>query len=228
LQIVTFDGTYFFRVVKGASFVYDKDFGRDVLQLNGAGEYALTPAVKLQKTDFVIEMWFKSTDNGKRQFLFADWSKPWQFLIAIKASGKIQVTLRRNINSGGSDPNQDLVTAIGGSVKRDAWQHLVVTYINKSGTCVVHLNDATVASVTTKWPNHDLQENSHLKYEVGYKKDSGNEFFKGRIGFLRVNDEVFNQNNKSRYFHLFTYRHVSTMLNISGGEKKVAPLSILQ
>jgi hypothetical protein len=182
---------FLFRLSKGASFAYDDVFGRLVLQLDGDGGYALTPAVKFQETDFTIEMWFKSTANGKRQVLFADWSKPWQFLIAITASGEIQVTLRRNINSAGSDPNQDLLIAVGGSVKRDAWQHLVVTYANKPGACAVYLNNDKVASVTTKWTNHDLQENSHSTYEVGYKKDGNNAFFKGQIALLSINQQTF-------------------------------------
>ncbi|XP_064629370.1 uncharacterized protein LOC135488648 [Lineus longissimus] len=199
----------------GASFVYDDYFDRNVLQLDGTNGYALVPAVKFQKSDFTIVMWFKSTANGKRQILYADWSKEWQFLIAVQSDGKIQVTLRRNINSGGSNPNQDLLTALGGDVKRDAWQHLVVTYENEPGTCVVYLDGDEVASATTTYSDHDLQENSHPTYEVGYKKDSNSDFFDGRIGFLKVADVAICSTDSDLYRSYFkdSADHITSLSN---------------
>ncbi|XP_064649823.1 uncharacterized protein LOC135501582 [Lineus longissimus] len=185
-------------ISEGASFVFDSELNKLVLELNGTG-YAHVPAVKFQKQDFTIEMWFKSIANGKRQVLFADWSKPWQFIIAVKADGKIQVDLRRNINSAGSDPKQNLIEASGGSVTRGVWQHLVVTYWHVSGTCVIYLNDQVVSSLSTTYPDHDLQVNDHPTYEVGYKKDGNSDFFKGRIALLSVDGNAYNLLGRSAF-----------------------------
>ncbi|XP_064636902.1 uncharacterized protein LOC135493470 [Lineus longissimus] len=172
--------------LNGATFVHDADLNRNVLALDGSSGYALVPAVKFQRTDFTIVMVFKSTANGKRQTLFADWSKPWQFFIAVLSNGAVVVTLRRNINSGGSQPDQDLVSFSGGAVVRDAWQSILVTYAHEAGKCTLFLNGAKVSGITTRYANHDIQSNDHATYEVGYKKDTNSDFFKGRIGYLRI------------------------------------------
>jgi len=184
---------------RGATIVEDDDVGNKVLNLNGFNGFASIPATRFQRSDFTIDMWFKSSENGKRQTLLGDWYRPWQFIIFILPDGKISVHLRRNINSGGSNRNQDLLDAIGGSVTRDEWHHLIVTYSHGAGTCVVYLDCETVASVTTKWPDHDLQVNDHQRYFVGYKSDSRSDFFKGRIGSISISDEWTNDIAPTRF-----------------------------
>jgi hypothetical protein len=175
------------------SLVYDEELDQDVMEFNCMSEKVRTPAVKFQKTDFTIEMWFKSTLNGERQILFGDWVQPWQFHIGVTADDMIEVVLRRDINSSGSDPSHNLLVLTGGTVKREAWQHLVVTYANGPGTCDIYIDGAKVASATTEYPDHNLQDNDHMFYTVGFKEDSSNECFNGQIGLLRITNKLYHQ-----------------------------------
>jgi len=152
--------------------------------LTGSG-FQTVPAVKFQSRTFTICVKFKLNNFNKLQSLVGDWTKYWQFLFRIQSNNQLGLTLRRNIDSEGSDPEQDLVSVTGGNVaSTHDWQTACAAWDNQGGTAYLFLNNALVADKSTTYSSHTLQENNHATYQVGWKGDGRNELIDGQIGFV--------------------------------------------
>ncbi|KAF5319691.1 hypothetical protein D9619_008881 [Psilocybe cf. subviscida] len=70
------------------------------------------PAVDLRTISFAIEFTLRVASVPQaRQILLSNWqSTQWQYLMTLDTAGKMSLTLRRNMDTNGSDPTQDLVS----------------------------------------------------------------------------------------------------------------------
>jgi hypothetical protein len=156
----------------------------------GQGAAIRVPRIGIAQSDFTFAAWVKLNETGSRSILFGDWVSYWQFLLAVVDGGRVAANLRRNINSGGSDPTQDLITLrTSPGVAAGQWCHVAVTWNRGAGVCTGYIGGAAAGSATPQPPNErDLQANNHPFYWIGRKEDSGDasSWLHGMISDVRL------------------------------------------
>jgi len=172
---------------------------KQVLQMNGG--YADTPSCHIQLHSFTIGIWVKLTQAASCH-LYSDWSHPWSFYLALAHRGlahrlahrgesTMQVTacLRRNIDSAGSDPLQDMVGCAGGTVTAGPWHHVAMSWDRESGLLRLFV-DGVLVEEGKRNPHAakevDVQVNQHTTHQIGLKKDSSSEKIPGSVCGLQV------------------------------------------
>lgn len=104
--------------------------------------------------------------------VFADWHMPWKFLFSVSSSGPYG-ELRRNIDSGGSDPAQGLVTVSGGGIPLvpGRWHDVTWVWHRATKTLRSYVDGVAADTKSTSYPDITLQRNNHKEYVIGWKND---------------------------------------------------------
>ncbi len=208
-------------------------FGRDqvtALRLSSSGGDSRieVPAWPISQSDFTVSAWLciplpETPGTGTKKttmHILSNWTRPWSYMLAIAVDpqGRISLTglLRRNINSNGSDPNQDLVAVDSTMLHHQAnavrdfpesqgkgFRGVHAKYGKLPGGVPVHVawvwqrahrrlslwaNGACVASCDSRWEDQDIQTNPRRMHDVGCKGDSGDQLIQGDLLQLTVHD----------------------------------------
>jgi len=152
-------------------------FNGNFLTLNGG--YLDIPSLNITTGDFTISCSINSSTNSRNPIV-ADWRYPWSYMIIFE-SGHISVSLRKNINSSGSNPDQDLInmTSQGYVIPTNTWVHVSVTWSCVRKTCIIYLNGSFNSSASTNCADV-LQRSGHNSHFIGFKEDS-NQTFQGSL-----------------------------------------------
>lgn len=155
----------------------------------GTGAAIRVPRLELSRTDFTFAAWINLDNLSQRSILFGDWVQEWQLLLAVW-NGSVRANLRRNINSGGSDPAQDLIILeTAARVPVSQWCHVAITWSREAAQCIGYVNGVAAGSAgPTPANERDLQVNNHPFFWIGRKEDSddGDSWLQGMIGDVRV------------------------------------------
>jgi len=111
--------------------------------------------------------------------------------------------LRRNIDphtpNFGSIPNQDMININVPGAQLNTWQHVSFSFDNKTGRGYGCLNGRKVSESEVlnrnlhPDNNFDIQQNDHRDMEFGYKGDSNDCVFHGRVRDIRIYDLDLNE-----------------------------------
>jgi len=96
---------------------------RKVLLLRN-GTVAVPAIPRFTTSSFTISVWVKLLRLAGHQPIFGDWTRPWSWRLYIH-DAQATLTLRRNINSNGSQADQDMISITGGRVMEQEWFHLL-------------------------------------------------------------------------------------------------------
>lgn len=160
-----------------------------------AGSSISVPRIELARSDFTFAARVNLYDTGRRHILFSDWMPPWQFLIVVDETGAVLANFRRNINSSGSRPDQDLISLVSAKrVPTQQWCHVAVTWSRAARLCTAYVDGAPAGSASPlpEYVDLDLQANTHDHYSIGRKEDSDdpnvdpNAWLEGLIADARV------------------------------------------
>lgn len=174
----------------GAFYGDDNGDGVTALFLDGSGSYADTPAVSLQFPAFTITCWFKVLEPAKTPgYVFADWSSPHQFSIWVHGYWKVLFFQFRN--KLGRD-----VVALYTGISFNAWIHVAVTWDQSSRIAKIFIDGQEDASkpADNGLLSYEIMSNSHLYYQVGSKKDTGETFY-GYVRNLKVFKRLLTNND---------------------------------
>ncbi|KAF5319519.1 hypothetical protein D9619_008713 [Psilocybe cf. subviscida] len=97
--------------VQGYNVQLASEQGTGYVQIRRPG-FLNIPSVDLRTINFSIELRlrFPSLPTSGRQTLLSNWQwANWQYWMALEPDGRVFFTLRRNMQTNGSDPSQDLV-----------------------------------------------------------------------------------------------------------------------
>lgn len=96
------------------------------------GSYITLPPLDLHASDFTVATFVYLDETFERNIVLGNWSSQdhaWQLLYAINAGGQTAINLRRDMQTDGSDPAQDLVALVGHTALTDnQWHHIAVTF----------------------------------------------------------------------------------------------------
>ncbi|XP_064620977.1 uncharacterized protein LOC135483856 [Lineus longissimus] len=171
------------------TFIKSATFGK-VLSFSGFA-IARVPRVEIGTTSFSVAVYVRFKTFGSSQTIYSDFTRYWQFLTRVTNRNQLFLNLRRNINSQGSDPAQDLVTVTGGDISKgprsNTWQLLVYTWSRETRTAKAYLNGALVGTMSPKaeYTNLNLQVNNHPLYDIGGNLVYGNHF-QGDMARLKI------------------------------------------
>lgn len=177
-----------------------------VIHKDGFAEF---PRWELGKTSFTLFFAFRLTSLRERNILVGDWTYPWQFMVTILPNGGVGVNLRKNINSMGSDPLQDLVAmegrGPGPKVISGEWTHVAVVWNRETQQCISYVNgDESERVVAAPAASLDLQENDHEFYRLGSKEDhhlgSPDGRFSGAMSVVEIFYEPISPEDVQRHF----------------------------
>lgn len=180
-------------LLSGSKFVLDN--GRKVLRLNRSA--VSFPSEAIHRTDFSFAICVKFDDIhsvNRNVTLAADWSYPWSWRLFLSAN-EIGISLRRNINSGGSDPLQGLVDVVApeSSLKNNQWHHIGFSWSRNDRTLSLFI-DGELAKTAQPYKHAgqeaDIQVTSHPKWHLGLKQDDGDggSLFSGYMADLVVDN----------------------------------------
>jgi hypothetical protein len=168
--------------VRNAKLAWDEEFSgeRDLgyLSIRRPGFIHL-PALNIRNDSFTMawEMRLPTAAKGKKQILYADWSRShWQFISQINPDGKLSITLRRDIPTTGSTPGQDLVRATTeSSVPFGAWFDVAISWDrtgnNRKVTIYIDQVKAGEAVVREEVKDLNLKDSKTKHYQFGRKND---------------------------------------------------------
>ena len=166
------------------------------------GAYLSTSRMDLHATSFTIAAKVNLASTTTRNILLGNWGSAgnsWQLLFAVNAGGLPSISLRKDLLTNGSDPEQDLVllTANAG-VAAGAFRHIATTFdwgqdwIHPTAKLYVDGREAGSVSPTIT-PNSKVRNPYTLMptrnpYLIGRKEDTSddNSWFSGQITDLRV------------------------------------------
>jgi hypothetical protein len=141
--------------------------------------YVNVPHVNISSTSFTIAFSLRlPTASTTRQILLSDWTAPqWQFITTIDAAGTLSSTLRRNIQTAGSDPEQDLVSVTTAKpVPVGAWFDVALAFDVPTRTYTVYIDQRKSAASVVRSSVSDLTLHASTTkyYQFGNKADDGN------------------------------------------------------
>jgi len=165
--------------------------GRQALTMpgfqNGTISFAETPALPIHETSFTMAFWVHPDDPQSGQpALFADWSYRWSWMLRLW-EGRLMAVLRRNINSEGSDPEQDLVSvATPQTLPLGRWSHVALVWDRDAGYLSLFVDCKQVSAGKRAYEEQTIQENDHRVWQIGLKADESSCSFKGAFSQLAV------------------------------------------
>jgi hypothetical protein len=162
----------------------------------------------LHATDFTIATYVYLSDTERRNIVLGNWSShdnAWQMLVAVNAGGKVALNLRRDMQTNGSDPMQDLVALTSrNALYAWGWEHIAVTFSwgqdRKSPKATLYLNGNVEATATPQVvKNWRIQNPYTLKrspndYLIGHKEDTNtaDDWFSGQLCEFRIYTRALN------------------------------------
>ncbi|MFB2938159.1 LamG domain-containing protein [Aerosakkonemataceae cyanobacterium BLCC-F154] len=168
------------------------------------GGYLSTPPLDLHATDFTIATKVNLNSTANRNIILGNWSNnqnAWQLLFAINGGGAPAITLRKDLPTNGSQPNQDLLGLVGTlKVTAGQFNHVAVTfswgknYMTPTATLYVNGKVAGTVSPTISPDEPGVQNPYTLKrssnaYLIGRKEDSNGAsdgVFAGQFSDFRI------------------------------------------
>src|ERR1700722_19186267 len=164
------------------ALAFDNDFSGELdegyIKIRNPG-FVNVPHVNIRTASFTIAFSLRlpSASTGT-QYLLCDWSSgQWQFMNSIGPYGTLSSTLRRNMQTDGSNPEQDLVTVTTAKpVPVGAWFDVALAYDVPSRTYTVYIDQLKSAASVVRSSVTDLtlHTSSTKYYQFGNKADSGN------------------------------------------------------
>lgn len=139
--------------------------------------YLNLPSVDIQNTSFTVafNMRVPTSMTAGKSYLYADWSPgQWQFLSQIDAAHTISVQLRRNIETNGANPEQDLVAVTSSiPVPLGEWFDVAWAFDRPARTLTLYFNQQSVGSATVRCSVLDLslKTSNSTYYQFGRKGD---------------------------------------------------------
>ncbi|XP_064620978.1 uncharacterized protein LOC135483857 [Lineus longissimus] len=184
------DGTDTNVQLKGtAKFVDSTTFGKVLSFSNTA--IAQVPKMPIRTTSFSIAAYVRFRSFGSIQTIFSDFTRFWKFIFRVNYDDRVYLALRRNINSEGADPSQDLVELSGGDISQlpraNTWQLLACSWNRETRVAKIYLNGVVVDTKSPKaeYTDLDLQLNDHPLYEIGGNPSSG-WYLQGEMARLKI------------------------------------------
>lgn len=170
------------------------------------GAFVSTPRMDLHATNFTIAARVLMDNTANRNIILGNWgsaNNSWQMLFAIGAGGPgghLQINLRRDMATNGSNPLQDLVTLESSAVvPAGQWHHVAVTWDwgadGAHPTCTLYLDGKVVGAQSPKIDTgvpglrnpYTLMPTGN-PYLIGRKEDGGDAsaFFSGQMSDFKV------------------------------------------
>jgi hypothetical protein len=140
--------------------------------------YLNIPNVNIQSESFTFAFSLRLTAaSTTRQILLSNWtSGQWQYLTTVDAAGMLTSSLRRNMQTNGSNPEQGLVDVTTAKpVPVGTWFDVAFTYDVPTRTYSVYIDQQKSASSVVRTSVTDLTLHpSIVKYvQFGNKADDG-------------------------------------------------------
>ncbi|KAF8155582.1 hypothetical protein B0H34DRAFT_675754 [Crassisporium funariophilum] len=140
--------------------------------------YINVPNVNIQAESFTFAFSLRlATASTARQILLSNWSSgQWQFITAVDAAGTLSGTLRRDMDTNGSNPDQDLVAVTTASkVPVGSWFDVAFSYDAPTRTFAVYIDQVkSAASVVRSSVTVLTLHTSTVPYvQFGNKADDG-------------------------------------------------------
>jgi len=134
------------------------------------------PNVNIQSESFTFAFSLRlAAASTVRQILLSNWtSGQWQFLTVVDAAGTLSSTLRRNMETNGSNPEQDLVRVTTAKpVPVGTWFDVAFSYDAPTRTYSVYIDQQKSASSVVRSSVTNLTlHTSNVKYvQFGNKAD---------------------------------------------------------
>jgi Concanavalin A-like lectin/glucanases superfamily len=134
------------------------------------------PNVNIQSESFTFAFSLRlAAASTARQILLSNWSSgQWQYLNVVDAAGTLSSTLRRNMETNGSNPEQDLVSVTTAKpVPVGTWFDVAFSYDTPTRTYSVHIDQQKSASSVVRSSVTDLTlHTSNVQYvQFGNKAD---------------------------------------------------------
>jgi hypothetical protein len=175
------------------------------------GAYALAPRFNKYRGSFTISFFIKPRTATYNQVLIAQWApKRWQYIFRLQKGGKLYLQLRRDKYNTGKDRRQDLLPGglAGGYIIPNKWQHVGFSWNHQTGVAKIYLNGNVVGTKKTKYPDHNLFHDPYPHFQLGYKKDTHNEFYNGLIANLRFDRGILSLRSFVVYFKFISEYNV--------------------
>jgi len=140
--------------------------------------YLNIPNVNIQSSSFTFAFSLRlAAASTTRQILLSNWtSGQWQFLTTVDATGTLTSSLRRNMDTNGSNPEQGLVDVTTAKpVPVGTWFDVAFSYDASTRTYAVYIDQQKSASSVVRSSLTDLTlHTSNVKYvQFGNKADDG-------------------------------------------------------
>ncbi|KAF5315013.1 hypothetical protein D9619_007108 [Psilocybe cf. subviscida] len=134
------------------------------------------PAVDIRTISFAITFTLRlPSAPTSRQILLSNWkTNEWQYLMTVDAAGTMTFLLRRNINTNGSNPTQDLVSVTtAATVPIGTFFNVIYTYNTSQRTLSVYINGILSASavVPSQFTDLTLHNATQTYVQFGSKAD---------------------------------------------------------
>lgn len=166
------------------------------------GAYFTAPELDLHATDFTIGARVKVRSTANRNIILGNWSsegQSWQLLLAVLAGGKLAVNLRKDMETNGSDPDQDLVALVGNTaLQAGVAAKIAVTFTwgadRRTPKATLYVNGAVdgeqspAVVVTPVIRNPYTLMATSNPYLIGRKQDSSDDdsYYAGEIADLQI------------------------------------------
>ncbi|KDR71434.1 hypothetical protein GALMADRAFT_213760 [Galerina marginata CBS 339.88] len=140
--------------------------------------YLNVPNLNIQAESFTFAFSLRlPTVSTTRQILLSNWSAgQWQFITVVDAAGTLSGTLRRDMQTNGSNPDQDLVAVTTAKpVPVGSWFDVAFSYDAPTRTFAVYVDQQKSAFSVVRSSVTDLTlHTSTVKYvQFGNKADDG-------------------------------------------------------
>ena len=138
--------------------------------------YLNIPNVNIQSESFTFTFSLRlAAASTTRQILLSNWSSgQWQFITTVDATGTLTSDLRRNMQTNGSNPEQDLIAVTTAKpVPVGTWFDVAFSYDAPTRSYSVYINQEKSATSVVRSSVTDLTlHTSDVKYvQFGNKAD---------------------------------------------------------
>jgi hypothetical protein len=171
------------------------------------GSVTLPSFLDLHAASFTVAANVLLSDLDSRNIILGSWGDgSWQLLFAVNAGGQPAISLRKDLPTFGSDPDQDLVNLSGTiALQPGSFQHVAVTFdwgLNfMAPKATLYVNGAEAGSVSpTINPDPRVRNPYTLMptsnpYLLGRKQDSADQdsFFQGQLSDFRIYTRALTQ-----------------------------------
>lgn len=170
------------------------------------GAYVSTPRLDLHATNFTIATKLFLDSIKVRNIVLGNWGaagNSWQLLLAVNVGGQIVLNLRRDLDTNGSNPEQDLITLVSSApVTEKAWHHIAATFDwgadGLHPLASLYLDGKPVGSqegVIKQLPglhNPYTLKFTHNPYLIGHKEDASDDssWFSGQLKDFLIYDSA--------------------------------------